>query len=73
MDVGRPRTRPPGETTTLSFKAEPKLLEALDAEAERMSAEQPPGRAKLSRTEMIKIALFEWLAARAKARSERKQ
>ncbi|MGB8298059.1 MAG: hypothetical protein WCG85_21785 [Polyangia bacterium] len=43
----------------------------MDAEAERMSAEQPPGRAKLSRTEMIKIALFEWLAARAKARSEK--
>ncbi len=72
-DVGRPRTRPPGETLSLGIKVDPKLAEALDAEVKLMNAEQPPGRASISRGELIRIALHEWLAARAKSRSERKQ
>ena len=44
-EVGRPRTRPPGETLSLGIKVDPKLAEALDAEVKVMNAEQPPGRA----------------------------
>ena len=69
-DVGRPRTRPPGETLSLGIKVDPKLAEALDAEVKVMNAEQPPGRASISRGELIRIALHEWLAARAKTRAE---
>jgi len=64
--VGRPRTRPLTETIALGFKAEPELVEALDAEAERMSKERPAGSSRISRTEVIKIILHEWLAARSK-------
>lgn len=60
--VGRPRKRGLNESTSLGFKVDPELLRALDAEAERMSALQPPGRAKVSRTEVIKVVLYEWLA-----------
>jgi hypothetical protein len=64
--VGRPRTRPPGESIALGFKAEPALVEALDKEAERMSALRPAGSANTSRTEVIKIILHEWLAKQTK-------
>ena len=70
-DVGRPRTRPLGETLSLGIKVDPKLAAALDAEVKLMNAEQPPGRASISRGELIRIALHEWLAARAKSRAER--
>ncbi len=60
-DVGRPRTRPPTETTTLSFKADPKLIAALDSEAERITRERGPGASKVSRTEAIKVILHAWL------------
>ena len=63
-DVGRPRTRPPGETLSLGIKIDPKLADTLDAEAARMSAERPPGSAKISRGELIRIIIIEWLAAR---------
>jgi hypothetical protein len=69
--LGRPRTRPVGESTILSLKVEDELIRLLDAEAKTMSAEQPPGRASVSRGELVRIALHEWLAARAKARAER--
>jgi hypothetical protein len=68
-DVGRPRKRPPGETLTLSFKAAPSLIDALDKEAAIMSSEQPPGRSLISRSELVKIALHQWLESRAKSRS----
>lgn len=67
-DVGRPRIRPPGETIALGFKAEPELIEALDAEAARLSAERPPGSARISRAELIKIILHDWLEKRSPAR-----
>lgn len=69
--MGRPRTRPAGETLNLGFKVDPKLVEALDAEAKTMSAEQAPGRGAISRGELIRILLHEGLAAHAKARAER--
>ena len=67
-DVGRPRTRPPGEDTILSFKVEAKLVKALDNEAARMSSERPAGSARISRTEAIKVILYRWLEAQAKPR-----
>jgi hypothetical protein len=67
-DVGRPKTRPPGEDTILSFKVEPKLVKALDGEAARMSAERPAGSARISRTEAIKVILYRWLESQAKPR-----
>jgi hypothetical protein len=62
-DVGRPKIRPADEDTTLSFKASAALIKALDAEADRMSAEKPEGSARVSRSEAIKIILNSWIAA----------
>ena len=70
-DVGRPRTRPPGEDTILSLKVTDDLVSALDAEAKAMNADQPPGRAAISRGELIRILLHEGLAAHAKARASK--
>jgi hypothetical protein len=67
-DVGRPRTRPPGEKTTLSFQVEDSFLKALDEEALRLTAERGPGASKVSRSEMVKVILSKWLAARSKPR-----
>jgi hypothetical protein len=72
-DVGRPRKRPLGEDTVLSFKVGDELIAKLDAEAKTMSAEQPPGRAAISRGELIRILLHEGLAAHAKARTKTRQ
>jgi len=70
-DVGRPRLRPATDNLNLGFKVDPKLVEALDAEAKAMSAEQAPGRGAISRGELIRILLHEGLAAHTKARAER--
>ncbi len=69
--LGRPRTRPPGESTILSFKVSDELVAALDVEARAMNAEQPAGRASITRGELVRILLHEGLAAHAKARAER--
>ena len=67
-DVGRPRTRPPGEDTILSFKVSDATVKALDAEAARMTVERGPGASKVSRTEAVKVILARWLADRSKPR-----
>lgn len=67
-DVGRPKIRPADEDTILSFKVSAALVKALDAEAERMTAEKPAGSARVSRSEAVKIILNRWLADRAKPR-----
>jgi hypothetical protein len=41
------------------------LIESLDAAAEEMSKDRPPGSAKVARSEVVKIALAQWLAARS--------
>jgi hypothetical protein len=70
-DVGRPRVRPATDNLNLGFKVDPKLVEALDAEAKAMSAEQTPGRGTISRGELIRMLLHEGLATHAKDRAER--
>ena len=65
-DLGRPRTRPPGENTVLSFKVTDEFIATLDKAAEALTRERPPGSSKVSRTETIKILLSEALAARSK-------
>lgn len=70
-DVGRPRKRTSDETVTLGFRVDPALVSALDTEAERQSAEQPPGKARVSRTDVIKMALYKWLAEQQQRRSGR--
>lgn len=72
-DVGRPKIRPADEDTTLSFKASTSLIRALDAEAERMTAEKPAGSARVSRSEAIKIILNRWIADHSKPGSEPRQ
>jgi hypothetical protein len=67
-DVGRPKIRPPDEDTILSFKVSAALVKALDAEAERMTAERGPGASKVSRTEAVKVILGRWLAERSRPR-----
>jgi len=69
--VGRPRVRPPGEDIILGFKVSDATVKALDAEAEIMTRERPPGASRVSRTECLKILLSEALAARAKTRADR--
>jgi hypothetical protein len=64
-DLGRPRTRPPGENTVLSFKATDEFIAMLDKASEALTRERPPGSSKVSRTETIKILLTEALTARA--------
>jgi hypothetical protein len=64
-ELGRPRTRPPGENTVLSFKATDEFIAMLDKAAESLTRERPLGSSKVSRTETIKILLAEALAARA--------
>ena len=64
-DVGRPRIRPPGEVTVLSFKVTDEFIAMLDKAAEGLTRERPAGSSKVSRTEAIKILLAEALAARA--------
>ena len=70
-DVGRPRTRPPGEDTVLSFKVTDEFVAMLDKAAEELTRERPAGSSKVSRTETLKILLTEALAARAATRSKR--
>jgi len=70
-DVGRPRTRPPGEKTTLSFQVEDAFLKALDEEALRLTAERGPGARKVSRSEMVTVILAKWMAERTATRSKR--
>jgi hypothetical protein len=65
-DVGRPRVRPPGENTVLSFKVTDEFIALLDKAAEHLTRERPPGSSKVSRTEAVKILLSEALAARSK-------
>jgi len=65
-DLGRPRTRPPGENTVLSFKVTDEFIVLLDKAAETLTRERPIGSSKVSRTETIKILLSEALAARSK-------
>ena len=59
-------------TTTMGpgIKIDPKLAEALDAEAARMTAERPPGSAKISRGELIRIIILQWLETREKSRQQ---
>lgn len=64
VDLGRPRKRSPEENLILSFQVGPDLIAALDGEAARQTAEQPSGRAKVSRTDIVRQALHEWLEAR---------
>ena len=64
-DVGRPRVRPPGEKTTLSFQVEDAFLKALDKEAERLTASRGPGARKVSRSEMVTVIIAKWMTDHA--------
>lgn len=66
--MGRPRKRPPGTSTTLSFWASDELIAALDEAAERLSAKRPAGQSRLSRGDLVRTILHEWLAAQPKPR-----
>jgi hypothetical protein len=61
--VGRPRskTTKPGELMNVAFKLDGGLVAQIDALADRMSAERP-GLA-VSRTDIVRIAIHEYLAA----------
>ena len=59
--MGQPTKRSPGELVIVSFKVKPDLLQALDAETERQTAEQGPGRTPVNRTELIRSILYDWL------------
>ncbi len=63
-DVGRPRKNSPDEGMVLSFRVTAKLRDALDAAVAKANTDQP-GRT-MSRTEAVKIVLYDWLARGAK-------
>ena len=69
--VGRPRIRPPGEPTVLSFKVEDELVRLLDEETEIMNREQPRGRSAISRGELVRLALYDWIEQRKKSRASK--
>jgi len=64
--VGRPKTRKPkpGEAIQISVTFDGAFVLALDEEAERIAAERPG--MTLTRADVIRIGLHEWLALRAK-------
>lgn len=66
--LGRPKTRQPkaGEAIHLSIRIDGAMALALDEEGERMGAERP-GPA-FTRTDVVRVALAEWLASRRKNR-----
>jgi hypothetical protein len=66
--VGRPRVRPLNETVPLSIKIDPDLMRALDTEVEAANVGLPLGRARVSRGELIRMALHEWIATRKAGR-----
>jgi hypothetical protein len=68
LDVGRPRTRPPGPKTTLSFQVSEEIVATLDAEAARMTAERGLGASKVTRSELVNIILAKWASAHSKPR-----
>jgi hypothetical protein len=71
--MGRKRKAAAGADVILGFKVADTLVKALDAESDHMTRERGLGASQVSRTETIKVLLAEALAARAKARTERKQ
>lgn len=63
--VGRPKTRKPkaGEAIQVSITLDGALILALDQEAERIAAERPG--LTLTRTDVVRVALHEWLTSRS--------
>src|ERR1017187_917994 len=68
-DVGKHRKWADDDVAVLSFKVEGKLIHLLDEETKTYNGEQAAGPAAVSRGELVRIALHEWLAARAAART----
>ena len=68
--VGRPKTRKPkaGESIQISITVDGALIQRLDGEADRISSERPGMR--LTRADVVRIALHEWLASRDKSRGK---
>lgn len=71
ISVGRPKTRKPkpGEPIQISITVDGALIQRLDGEADRISAERPGMR--LTRADVVRIALHEWLALRDKPRGSK--
>jgi hypothetical protein len=66
----RARLAPSGEeTTVLTVKVPTELLRRLDEETRIMSSEQKAGRLSMSRGELVRVVLNEWLDARDAARA----
>jgi hypothetical protein len=55
----------------LSFKVEDELVRFLDEETVAFNREQPRGRSAVSRGELVRLALYEWIEARRKARTSK--
>jgi hypothetical protein len=64
--MGRTRKTKEGTPINLGFRVPPDLLQAIDDEADRMSAEKKG--MKLSRSQTVIVLLWESLDARAKSR-----
>lgn len=62
-EMGRPRKSKPGTEMVLSFRVDADLLRDLDEEAKRFA----PG-VELSRTQLVKLALREWIDSRRQHR-----
>lgn len=66
--VGRPKTRKAkvGEAMHLSMTIDGAIIQALDDEADRMSAERPG--LKFTRTDVIRVLLHDWMARASKSK-----
>jgi hypothetical protein len=68
--VGRPRSRKPksGELINVNVNLDGGLILALDEEAKALMSERPG--LSVTRTDVIRIALNEWVAARTSKRAK---
>jgi hypothetical protein len=71
--MSRPKTRPEGAKTVLSFQVDPDLLASLDEEADLLTRERGEGASKVYRSEAVKMAIAAWLKMRKADRTKRPQ
>jgi metal-responsive CopG/Arc/MetJ family transcriptional regulator len=64
---GRPRKNPVGNMTLLSVRIPAAFADEIDEAAQRVHSSRPPGSDPVTRSEVVKIALTEWIARQSAA------
>ena len=68
--IGRPRTISKGKTVTLAVRIPEDLATDLDAEAELENSTRSAGPKGLDRSDIVRMALHQWVQERKAARGE---